>query len=125
MKGHRYRLGHFVRWCNEVEDIQNLNTLNRRQLHRYRLWRRDDGDLNKVSEKIQMDTLRVFIRWLESIDGVNQDLSQKVLSPSITPDENSRDGMLESDRASEILAHLRSTSTPVSSTSQSDSCGTR
>lgn len=53
-----------------------------------------------------MDTLRVFIRWLESIDGVEQDLSQEVLSPSITPDENSRDVMLDSDRASEVLAHL-------------------
>jgi len=84
LKGHKYRLGHFVRWCDE-KGIENLNTLTGRQLHRYRLWRREDGDLNKVSEKTQMDTLRVFIRWLESIDGVEQDLSQKVLSPSITP----------------------------------------
>ena len=21
LKGHKYRLGHFVRWCNEVEEI--------------------------------------------------------------------------------------------------------
>jgi Site-specific recombinase XerD len=105
LKGHKYRLGHFVRWCDEKK-IENLNTLTGRQLHRYRLWRREDGDLNKVSEKTQMDTLRVFIRWLESIDGVEQDLSQKVLSPSITPDENSRDVMLDSDSASKVLAHL-------------------
>jgi len=32
-----------------------------------------------------MDTLRVFIRWLESIDGVEQDLSEKVLSPRSLP----------------------------------------
>ncbi|ERG91260.1 MAG: site-specific recombinase XerD [Haloquadratum walsbyi J07HQW1] len=105
LKGHKYRLGHFVRWCDEKK-IENLNTLTGRQLHRYRLWRREDGDLNKISEKTQMDTLRVFIRWLESIDGVEQDLSQKVLSPSITPDENSRDVMLDSDSASKVLAHL-------------------
>jgi len=105
LKGHKYRLGHFVRWCDE-EGIENLNDLSGRQLHRYRLWRRDDGDLNKVSEKTQMDTLRVFIRWLESVDGVEQDLSQKVLSPSVTPDENSRDVMLDSDRATEVLTHM-------------------
>lgn len=87
-------------------EIENLNTLSGRQLHRYRLWRREDGDLNKVSEKTQMDTLRVFIRWLESVDGVERDLSEKVLSPSITPDENSRDVMLDSDSASKVLAHL-------------------
>ncbi|APE95717.1 tyrosine-type recombinase/integrase [Halodesulfurarchaeum formicicum] len=107
LKGHKYRLGHFVRWCNEVQEIKNLNTLTGRQLHRYRLWRREDGDLNKVSEKTQMDTLRVFVRWLESIDGVEQDLSEKVLSPSVTPDENSRDVMLDSDSASKVLAHLK------------------
>ena len=106
LRGHKYRLGHFVRWCNEVEGIDNLNTLTGRKLHEYRLWRREDGDLNKVSEKTQMDTLRVFIRWLESIDGVEQDLSEKVLSPSITPDENSRDEMIDSDRATQVLAHL-------------------
>lgn len=86
--------------------FDNLNELTGRQLHEYRLWRREDGDLNKVSEKTQMDTLRVFIRWLESIDGVEQDLSEKVPSPSITPDENSRDEMIDSDRATQVLTHL-------------------
>jgi integrase len=100
LKGHRYRLGHLKRWCDE-QGIENLNTLTGRDLHEYRLWRREDGDLNKVSEKTQMDTLRVFIRWLESIDGVEQDLSEKVLSPSVTPDE-----MLDNDSASKVLAHL-------------------
>lgn len=104
LTAHEYRLGHFVRWCDQ-EDVENLNELTGRRLHEYRLWRRDEGDLNKVTEKTQMDTLRVFIRWLESIDGVEQDLSEKVLSPAVTPDENSRDVMLESERAIEILAY--------------------
>ena len=105
LKGKNYRLQHFVRWCHE-KGIENLNTLTGRQLHEYRLWRREDGDLNKVSEKTQMDTLRVFVRWLEAVDGVEQDLSQKVLSPTITADENSRDVMLDSDHASSVLSHL-------------------
>ncbi|QLG61940.1 tyrosine-type recombinase/integrase [Halorarum salinum] len=106
LRGHQYRLGHFVRWCNDIAAIDNLNTMTGRKLHEYRLWRREDGDLNKVSEKTQMDTLRVFIRWLESIDGVEQDLSEKVLSPSVTPDENTRHEMIDSDRATQVLAHL-------------------
>jgi len=61
---HRSRLGHFVRWCDE-QGIGNLNDLTGRQLHRYRLWRRDEGDLSLASEKTQMDTLRVFVRWLD------------------------------------------------------------
>jgi len=46
---HRSRLGHFVRWCDE-QGIGNLNDLTGRQLHRYRLWRRDEGDLSLASE---------------------------------------------------------------------------
>lgn len=105
IKSHDYRLRHFIRWCHE-QGIENLNTLTGRQLHEYRLWRRDDGDLNKVSEKTQMDSLRSFVRWLEAVDGVEQDLSEKVLSPTITADENSRDVMLDSDHASAVLSHL-------------------
>lgn len=67
LDAHEYRLGHFIRWCNE-KDINNLNALSGRDLHRYKLWRKEDGDLNQVSVKTQMDTLRVFTRFCESID---------------------------------------------------------
>lgn len=42
---HRSRLSHFVRWCDE-QNIDNLNQLTGCQLHKYRLWRRDEGDLS-------------------------------------------------------------------------------
>lgn len=53
-----------------------------------------------------METLRVFVRWLEGVDGVEQGLSQKVLSPEITPDENSLDVMMDSDQASSVLSQM-------------------
>jgi len=53
-----------------------------------------------------MDTLRVFIRWLEQVDGVEQDLSTKVRSPSLTPEQNTRHVMLDSERATNVLAYL-------------------
>lgn len=61
LKAHKYRLGHFTRWCDQ-QDIENLNELGGRQLQRYRVWRRDEGDLSPVSEKTQMDTRRTS-RW--------------------------------------------------------------
>lgn len=103
---HRSRLGHFVRWCDEQE-ITNLNELTGRQLHEYRLWRRDEGDLAPATEKTQMDTLRVFIRWVESIGGAPEDLHVKVRSPNLTGGDNVRDVMLEEDRAEELLGYLR------------------
>jgi len=103
---HKYRLGHFVRWCDQ-EEITNLNTLTGRQLHEYRQWRRAEGDLSPSSEKTQMDTLRVFIRWLETVDGVEQDLHTKVQSPTLSDEEKSRDVMLDKERADRALEYLR------------------
>ena len=102
---HRSRLGHLVRWCDN-EGITNLNELSGRQLHEFRVWRRMEGDLSPATEKTQMDTLRVFIKWLESVDGVQKDLHTKVLSPNLTGDDNIRDDMLDSERADQILAYL-------------------
>ncbi len=64
-------------------------------------------NLAPATEKTQMDTLRVFTKWLESIDTVDQDLHTKVLSPTLSGDDNVRDEMLESERAERILDYLR------------------
>lgn len=106
LSAHEYRLQHLVRWCAH-EGLDNLNHLSGRDLHRYKIWRRDDGDLNQVSLKTQMDTLRVFIRWCESIDAVEPGLAEKVLSPTLDTGEDQRDVLLEVQRAEEIIEHLR------------------
>lgn len=100
---HRSRLGFFIDWC-EDQGIDNLNDLTARDLHEFRVWRRQD--LNVVSEKTQMDTLRVFIEWCETIDAVQAGLFRKVDSPAIPDGGNARDTMLHADRAREILEHL-------------------
>jgi len=104
-RSHRSRLGHFVRWCDE-RDITNLNELTGRRLQEYRLWRRNEGDLSKTSVKTQIDTLRVFVRWLGTIDAVDHEFHVKVVSPDVTPNENSRDVKLDSEDAETILEHI-------------------
>lgn len=101
---HRSRLGHFVQWCEE-NDIENLNTLSGRDLHQYKLWRGED--INKVTLKAQLDTLRVFIRFCESINGVRQDLSQAVKSPKLEQGDNQREVIVEQEQAEEIIDYLR------------------
>ena len=105
IQAHHYRLDHFVRWC-EIEGIDNMNDLSGRDLHRYKLWRQEEGDLNQVSLKTQMDTLRVFIRWCESIDAVKRDLHTSVLSPTLSDGENQRDVMLDPEEAEALLDYL-------------------
>lgn len=105
LNSHRSRLSFFIDWCEEQE-IENLNDLTGRKLQEYRLWRRNIGDLSKVTEKTMMDTLRVFVRWLETIDGVEQELHKKVRSPDLSHGDNVRDVMLDSDDAEAMLEHL-------------------
>jgi len=83
-----------------------MNTLSGRDLHRFRLWRRQDGDLAPITEKTQMDTLRVFIRWCATIDAVGADLHAKVVSPSLSDEEVTKDVMLDAEVAEKILDYL-------------------
>jgi len=103
VRSHRSRLGFFVNWCVEQE-IENLNDLSARDAHEFRVWRRED--LNVTSEKTQMDTLRVFIEWCETIDAVQHGLFKKIKSPVIPDGGNVRETTLTTDRANEILDYL-------------------
>ncbi|QLD90375.1 site-specific integrase [Natronomonas salina] len=105
LRSHRSRLQFFVKWCEE-EGITNLNELTGRDLNEYRIWRRNDGDLAPASENCQMDTLRVFLRWLESIEGVPKDFHENVWSPAIDRTDEARDVMLDPEDAEEVLSYL-------------------
>jgi integrase len=54
-----------------------------------------------------MDTIRVFIRWAESMAAVRPDLSTKVVSPTLSGDDNVRDVMVDGESAERILEYLR------------------
>lgn len=103
--GHRYRTNHFVRWCDQ-NGIDNMNDLSGRDIHQFRLWRKEDGELNKVSVQTQMSTFRVFLKWAGTIEAVDPDLYNKVMVPQVSGDEEQRDERLEADRSEEILAYL-------------------
>jgi len=105
MYSHNSRIGHLVRWCNE-KSIENVNELTGRKLQEYRIWRREEGDLRPASEKTQMDTIRVFIRWLETIDAVPADLSTKILSPTLSLDDEVRNVLIDKEQIDPVLTHL-------------------
>lgn len=106
LASHKSRLGYFIDWCGEQE-TDNLNDLTGRNINEFRIWRRNlNGGIAPVTEKSQMDTLSVFIRFLETLDAVRNDLSEQVVSPDLDDGDNVRDVMLESDRAERILHYL-------------------
>ena len=53
-----------------MEEVTNLNEITGRDLQRYKLRRREDGDLNGVTMVTQLSTLEVLIGWCENIDAV-------------------------------------------------------
>jgi len=106
LQAHHYRLVHFIRWCKQ-EGIDNMNDITGRKLHEYRLWRKEDGDLNTVSLRTQLETLRVFIKFCETVDAVPQDLHDKILLPTLSNEEEQREEILRTEQAEDVLEHLR------------------
>lgn len=57
LQAHDYRLVHFIHWVNE-NTLSNMNELTGRDIPEFRLWRKDDGDLNAVSLQTQLQIFR-------------------------------------------------------------------
>ena len=106
LAAHRYRLKHFVRWAENGDRLPNLNDLNGRELHQYRIWRREDGDLNTVSMQTQMSTLRVFMKFCEEIDAVAPNTHEKVRVPTLDATEGARDSIIDPGKVVDILEYL-------------------
>lgn len=105
VRGHHYRTHHLVTWCGE-QGIDNLNDLTGRDLHEFRLWHMERGDINQLTLRQHMCTLRVFLKWAASIDAVPPNLYDKVIVPQVGHEERARDEMLDAETAQAILDHL-------------------
>lgn len=105
VQAHHYRTKHIVNWCAQ-QGVHNLNDLTVRNLHEFRLWHMERGDINRVTLRQHMCTLRVFLKWAASIDAVDPELYDKVTVPKISREERKRDEMLDVEEAKGILEHL-------------------
>ncbi|WP_276298826.1 tyrosine-type recombinase/integrase [Halorussus lipolyticus] len=105
LQSHRYRLKQFVLWCEE-EGITNMNDVSGRDLHAFRVHRREDADLELVSLQGQLSTLRVFLGFCASIDAVPEGLRNKVMLPTVSDSEQASKTNLEPDRAEAALDYL-------------------
>ncbi|WP_158055326.1 tyrosine-type recombinase/integrase [Halorussus halophilus] len=109
LDGYHYRLKHFIRWCEQVEGIENMNNLSGRDLQRFKTWRRDDGDLKPISLEGQLDALRIFIRWCGSIDAVEPNLHEKfeALMPKLDKTDEQSESILDTEQAEALLEYQR------------------
>jgi site-specific recombinase XerD len=105
LQNQRYRLNAFIEWCREEGDLDNLNALTGRDIHRFRSWRLDDG-VSKVTLSGVLQTLRVFLEFAADIDAVEPGMRERVKLPDVSRAEEASDTILDVDRAEGILDYL-------------------
>ncbi|WP_137284179.1 tyrosine-type recombinase/integrase [Halorussus salinisoli] len=110
ISSYRYRLNYFLDWCDQ-NDIDDISDITPRDIHDYKSWRRNegadcDGELAKPTLKSNMDCLRGFLRYMERLDYVADDIHESAESPTLSGDENVRDHLVTEDQAEAILTRL-------------------
>ncbi|AAV46393.1 phage integrase [Haloarcula marismortui ATCC 43049] len=106
IQNHRYRLKHFLKWC-EHASIENLNELSGRDCENYKNWRIAQGDVADITLEQQLRTFRVFLRYCESIEAIETGISEKLIVPKVSKGEAVRDDAITHEEACAIREHLR------------------
>lgn len=103
-RAHKYRIRPFVEFCNE-HDIDVMGDLSGRHFSKYKIWRQEYGDINNVTLNTQLSTLRVFIKWAGRVELVPKDMFEYITPPTMAPEEDVSESILEDERAAEILRY--------------------
>ncbi len=110
---HKSELRPFVEWCREEGGIDNLNNLSGRDLYDYRNWRRKGGYSNGQDDELarktvhsNLSTLRAFLRNVEDIGAVPEDLYLSVPLPELSDDDEVSDSKIVPARVPPILDYL-------------------
>ena len=82
-----------------------MNNLSGRDIHE--LWRKKDGNLKPITLKGQLDALKIFLQWCESIDAVREGLHDKIVYPTLSKKEEVSNEKIGSEEAEKILEYLR------------------
>lgn len=99
---HKYTLDRFVEWCIEGE-LNDISQLDGFHIHDFKIHRRDQG-INEVTLYNNLCTLRVFVRWLESMEVVKKGLAESMILPN--PDDT-RENMISEETAECILEYFQ------------------
>ena len=108
LREYSYRLDHFVEWCRK-NDVDNLNELTGRDLLRFKTWREETGDLKPITVSTDLDAIRLFLRWAETIDAVESELYEKIdaLKPKLSRNDEQADSVLTPDEAKNLIEYER------------------
>lgn len=102
-RNHKYALKRFVEWCDEtgLDDISELDGFH---IHDFKIYRRENADINEVTLYNNLCALRVFVRWLESMEVVDSEVAENMILPN--PDDDAREEKIGPETAEAILEYL-------------------
>lgn len=67
---------------------------------------KNNGDLNPVSLRTQLPTLRAFVRFCESTDAVESGMHEEILLQTLDAVDEVKDEMLDRECAEEICEYI-------------------
>lgn len=104
------RIQSFVDWL-DAQDIQNLNDVDLRTIHSYRVYKREDNGeqdtCNAMTMQGQVSTLRVFLDRCVDLNAVPEELPERIRLPQVRGADQTDDRKLDAGRADAILDYLR------------------
>lgn len=104
LESHRYRLTTFAEFLKEHRDVHDLADVTGRDLHAYKVHRRDEEDIKLVTLQGQFSTIRQYLKFAASIDACDPELVEKVRLPK--PETRARETQLPKVRAERVLEYL-------------------
>jgi integrase len=83
-----------------------MNTLTGRKAEQFKTWRMTECDINTVTLENHLCTFRVFVRWCESADAVEEGVSDKIIVPRIAQAQKVREEFIDPETADSIIEYL-------------------
>lgn len=105
VRAYRFPTKHFVEYC-EKHDIETTGEITGYVIESWKQARRSE-DIKIVTLHNNVKHLRVFIRWCESVDLVEQGLPDKITIPVLSDEQARSDDVLRLDHAEDILRYLK------------------
>ncbi|WP_440764941.1 tyrosine-type recombinase/integrase [Natronorubrum sp. DTA7] len=100
-RNYKYALKELIQFC-ENQGIEEVGELHGYHLKQYKLRRRGQG-IKEVTLKNNLSTLRVFLRWCEQAELVEQGFAELVQLPDLNSDDRVSETVLSLNRIEDIL----------------------
>lgn len=105
LRGYKSRLNQFLKWC-DGHGVETLGDLDAWTLDEYDLDLRDQG-FAPTTIKARLSTLRMFLKYCESIDAVDEGLHESVDVPTLSKQEETNEERLAEEDAIASLEFFR------------------